>query len=130
MTKNTHDQLANQLADLSIKQTIGDATAKLGAFATKHSTQLLGVLEEGAKALSKSGIPIVAQVAGIFSFGADRAKDLMVDAKLDSLADAVGSLQDGLNNVNSKVEAQGKALAGAIDGVKSELEGAIQQQGE
>jgi len=89
-----------------------------------------GVLEEGLKSTSKLGIPVLSNIAGIGSHLVDRAKDLELDMKFSGIATDIGGLKDGLNNVKADMEAQGKALQGAIDGVKSELEGQLKQQGD
>ncbi|CAG8551176.1 383_t:CDS:2 [Paraglomus brasilianum] len=39
-------------------------------------------------------------------------------------------IKDGLNKCKEDIEAQGKALRGEMQGIKSELEGALKQQGE
>ncbi|CAG8853900.1 14039_t:CDS:2, partial [Gigaspora margarita] len=96
----------------------------------RYQTKNNGIGEEVTKFTSKLGIPGVSAAAGLLSFGADRMKDLNLDMKLSGFATDIGDLKNGLNGANAKIDAQGKALRGAIDGVKSELEGALKQQGE
>jgi DNA repair exonuclease SbcCD ATPase subunit len=124
----TENDILNQTWQ-NTKRIAKDTYKKLNEKLTQSSNTVLGVVEEGAKLLSKSGIPVVSTVAGWFSWGADRAKDAAVDAKFSALASSIGDLQDGLNEVQDQIQAQGQALNGKIDDVKSELTNAINQQG-
>jgi hypothetical protein len=54
----------------------------------------------------------------------------MIEAQISGLAQNVGELRDGLNNVQNQLEAQGKALQGQINNVKSELQNELKQQKE
>jgi len=67
---------------------------------------------------------------GLLKRGIGTAKDLQSGLDIGSLSTDIGNLKGNLNNVKNEMEAQGKALQGAIDGVKSELEGQLKQQGD
>lgn len=110
------------------------------------------LLAQGAKAISVSKkllkkLPVfgpwlaeAAKWAGkalsISSHVIDRIKDACTDLAISSLSLKVGEAQKGVDDVNNKVDAQGKAmsngfnnLSGKMDGVKSDLEGQISAQG-
>src|SRR5437762_1513527 len=63
-------------------------------------------------------------------FAIDHLKDALQGMAFSGLSADIADLKDGQAKLNAKVDAQGKRLGQKMDNVKSELEGAIKQQGE
>ncbi|CAG8641647.1 10148_t:CDS:2 [Ambispora gerdemannii] len=80
--------------------------------------------------IGASATPVIGNLFKIGSHAIDRLKDAHIDAQFSAIATELGDLKDGIDGVNVKVEAQGKALKGAMDGMKTELEGHLKQQGQ
>src|SRR2546421_8133062 len=97
-------------------------------FWSKFKSLTLGVVEEGLKMFP--GGSVLSKGVRFLHHGVDRLKDWDIDTRVSGLSDQIGSLKDGLNGVNAKVEAQGKALRGEMEGMKTELENQLKQQGE
>src|ERR1700743_782577 len=89
----------------------------------------LGFAETVAAGIPGGGIVMKGISKGIGMYK-DLQAGVALEKKFSDLSTNLDGLRNGLDAANEKSESQGKALRGQIDGVKSELEGAIKQQGE